>query len=82
MIRISHGSWRAFVPACLLFAVAFIPLFALDVWGKLTGHTSDELAGAFLVWGLLVTLPAGICGCLALIGGLVSFFIISKDNSK
>jgi hypothetical protein len=79
MIR--PGNWQAFLPACTLFAIGYIPLLALDLWARLVGP-SDQIVGAGLAWGSVVTTPATVCGGLAILGGLVWFFVVPKDNSK
>ena len=79
MIR--TGNWQAFLPACILFAIGYVPLIAIGLWGKIVGP-SDQIAGAGLAWGLMVTMPATVCGCLAMLGGLVWFFTIPKDDSN
>ena len=65
MIR--TGNWQAFLPACILFAIEYVPLIAIGLWGKIVGP-SDQIAGAGLAWGLMVTIPrpsVGVWPCWA-----------------
>ena len=81
MISFTRRGWWVFLPACMLFAIAVVPLFLLDLWDRL-GHHSEKIAGAGMGWGLMVSIPAAIGGFTTLIAGTVAFFLMPKRNSK
>jgi uncharacterized membrane protein len=72
--KLTLRDWRAFLPALVLFALGWLPLYIL---GMLTWFVKDkdQFTGAGLAWGMVVTLPATAFGCLAVIGGVFYFFI-------
>ena len=72
-MRFQHGSWRVFLPAVLLFGLAIVPpLVSLSLF--LTGVIRDPADIRFQqYWLYLVTLPCGMVGTLALIGGIIAF---------